>query len=187
MGLLTVATFCRATKRGLSRAQVGRNPVGTLVNAARRRPSHIAPRLRARACASAPSRRRGFASRINRNRAITDAITPPALWQHGFELPPHPFKVTAQLGDNGTVREVRTVHVVGYEGYSKPSPSGVLGTNEKPKTEGANCEWRHPGGNVIAAQATDEPSGYRSHKPHATDKNRIVSHSALRSIFNTAA
>jgi hypothetical protein len=35
------------------------------------------------------------------------------LWQHAFELPPHPIKVTTQLSDNGTVREVRTVHVVG--------------------------------------------------------------------------
>jgi hypothetical protein len=41
------------------------------------------------------------------------AFTAPALWQHGFELPTHPIKVTTQLGDNGTVREVRTVHVVG--------------------------------------------------------------------------
>src|SRR5262249_48864231 len=76
------------------------------------------------------------------------------LGQHGFDLLPHPFKVTAQLDDDGTVREVRTVHVVGYEGYSKPSPSSVLGTNEKPKTKGANCERCHPGGNGIAAQAT---------------------------------
>jgi len=44
------------------------------------------------------------------------------LGQHGFDLLPHPFKVTAQLDDDGTVREVRTVHVVGYEGYSKPPP-----------------------------------------------------------------
>ena len=50
------------------------------------------------------------------------AFTAPALWQHGFELPAHPIKVATRLGDNGTVREVRTVHVVGYEGYSKPSP-----------------------------------------------------------------
>jgi hypothetical protein len=41
------------------------------------------------------------------------AFTAPALWQHGFELPTHPIKVTTQLGDKGTVREVRTVHVVG--------------------------------------------------------------------------
>ena len=110
------------------------------------------------------------------------AFTAPALWQHGFEPSPHPFKVTAQLGDNGTVREVGTVHVVGYEGYSKPSPGGVLGTDEKPKTKGANCERRHPGGNGIAAQSTEEPGGHRSHKPDASDQNRIVSHSALRSI-----
>ena len=103
----------------------------------------------------------------------------PALWQRGFELPPHPFKVTPQLDDDRTVREMRTVHVVGYEGYSKPSPSTVLGTNEKPKTKGANCERRYPGGNGIAAQATDEPSGYRSHKTNATNQNRIVSHPAL--------
>jgi len=73
------------------------------------------------------------------------------LGQHGFALLPHSFKVTAQLDDDGTVSEVRTVHVVGYEGYSKPSP---IGTNEKPKTKGANCERCHPGGNGIAAQAT---------------------------------
>ena len=36
-----------------------------------------------------------------------------ALWQHGFELPTHPIKVTTQLDDDGTVREARTVHVVG--------------------------------------------------------------------------
>ena len=77
---------------------------------------------------------------------------------------------------------MRTVHVVGYEGYSKPSPGGVLGTREKPKTKGANCERRYPGGNGIAAQATDEPSGYRSHKTNATNQNRIMSHSASRSI-----
>jgi hypothetical protein len=41
------------------------------------------------------------------------AFTAPALWQHGLELPTHPIKVSTQLGDNGTVREVRTVHVVG--------------------------------------------------------------------------
>ena len=113
---------------------------------------------------------------------MTDALTSPALWQHGFEPSPHPFKVTTQLGDNGTVREVGTVHVVGYEGYSKPSPGGVLGTHEKPKTKGANCERRHPGGNDIAAQSTEEPGGHRSHKPDASDQNRSVSHSALRSI-----
>ena len=84
------------------------------------------------------------------------------------------------------MREVRTVHVVGYEGYSKPSPSRVLGTNEKPKTKGANCERCYPSGNGIAAQAAEEPGGYRSHKPNTTDQNRVVSHSALRSIFNTA-
>jgi hypothetical protein len=37
----------------------------------------------------------------------------PRYGNHGFELPAHPIKVATQLGDNGTVREVRTVHVVG--------------------------------------------------------------------------
>ena len=57
----------------------------------------------------------------------------PALWQHGFELPPHPFKVTAQFGDYGTVRQVRTVHVVGYEGYSKPSPLVFSAPTKSPR------------------------------------------------------
>jgi len=108
------------------------------------------------------------------------AFAAPALWQFGFELPPQPFKVAAQLGDDGTVRQVRIVYVVRYERYSKPSAGGVLGTNEKPKTKGANCERRHPSGNGIATQTTKEPGGYRRYKPHATDQNRIVSHSALR-------
>ena len=88
-------------------------------------------------------------------KAVTEAecFYAARLGQHGFDLLPHPFKVTAQLDDDGTPREVRTVHMVEYEGYSKSSPSGVLGTNEKPKTKGANCERCHPGGNGIAAQA----------------------------------
>ena len=117
----------------------------------------------------------GLASRHYQNGAMTDA-----LWQHGFEPSPHPVKVAAQLDDDGMVREVRTVHVVGCEGYSKPSHSGVLGTNEKPKTKDANCKRRHPNGNGIATQTTKEPSRDRRYKPHATDQNRIVSHSALR-------
>ena len=133
----------------------------------------VAPCAQGRACCG---RDGGYCSRC---------FTVPALWQHGFELPPRPFKVTAQLNDDRTVREMRTAHVVGYEGYSKPSPCSVLGINEKPKTKGANCERRYPGGNGIAAQATDEPSGYRSHKTHATDQNRIVSHPALH--FGTLA
>ena len=104
----------------------------------------------------------------------------PALWQHGFELPPHPFKVTAQFGDYGTVRQVRTVHVVGYEGYSKPSATGVLGANKKPKTKGANCERRHPGGNGITTQPAEEPGGDGRYKSCATDQNCVVSHSCLR-------
>ena len=40
--------------------------------------------------------------------------------QHGFELPLYPFKGAAQLSDDGTVRQLRTVHVVGYVWYSKP-------------------------------------------------------------------
>jgi hypothetical protein len=44
---------------------------------------------------------------------VFSAFTALALWQHGFDLPPHPFKVTAQLGDDGTVRQMRTVHVAG--------------------------------------------------------------------------
>jgi hypothetical protein len=104
----------------------------------------------------------------------------PALWQHGFELSPHPFKVTAQLDDDRAMCQVRTVHVVGCEGYSKPSPDGVLGTNEQTKTKRANYKRRDPGGNAIAAQATEEPSGDRSHQPDATDQYRIVSHPALR-------
>jgi hypothetical protein len=109
-----------------------------------------------------------------------DRLVTAVLWQHGFELPPHPFKVTVQLGDDRTMREVRTVHTVGYERYAEPSPGRILGTNKKPKTESADCERCHPGGDAIAAQATDQPCGYRSHKPDATDQNYIVPHSALR-------
>ena len=138
---------------------------------------------RSRHCVNSGSLVAPFArgrARCGRVAAIAlGAFTVPALWQHGFELPPHPFKVTPQLDDDRTVREMRTVHVLGYEGYSKPSRSSVLDTNEKPKTKGANCERRYPGGNGIAAQATDEPSGYRSHKTNATNQNRIVSHPAL--------
>src|SRR6478609_2131724 len=66
---------------------------------------------------------------------------------------------TPQLDNDRTVREVRAVHVVRYGRHSKPSAGRVLGTNEKPKTESADCERRHPGGNGIATQATEEPGG----------------------------
>ena len=110
------------------------------------------------------------------NRAASGASV---LWQHALELPPHPFKVAPQLDDDGTVPEVRTVHVVGYEGHPKFSPRGVLGANEEPETKCANCERRHPSGNGMAAQSTEKPSGDRSHQPDAADQKRVVSHSAL--------
>ena len=68
------------------------------------------------------------------------------------------------------------MHVVRYGWHSKPSPGRVLGTNEKPKTESADCERRHPCGNGIAAAATEKPGGDRRYKPHATDQSRVVSH-----------
>ena len=98
------------------------------------------------------------------------------LWQHGFELPSHSVKVTVQLGDDRTMREVRAVHVVGYQGHAKPSPACVLGSNKKPKTEGGDSERCHPGRDGIAAQATEEPGGDRRHKPDATDQNYVVPH-----------
>jgi hypothetical protein len=67
-------------------------------------------------------------------------------------------------------------------GHCARLPMLQMITHEKPKTKGANCERRHPGGNGIAAQSTEKPGGHRSHKPDASDQNRIVSHSALRSI-----
>ena len=45
------------------------------------------------------------------------------------------------------------MHVVRYGRHSKPSPGRVLGTNDKPKTESADRQRRHPCGNCIAAQA----------------------------------
>jgi hypothetical protein len=47
----------------------------------------------------------------------------------------HSFKVTAQLGIDGPVREMRAVHSVGDEG----SLRGVFDADEKPKTKGADC------------------------------------------------
>ena len=96
--------------------------------------------------------------------------------QHGFELPPHSFKVTTQLDIEGTARKARAVHVVPYKGHSKPAVDRVFDANEKPKTEGADRERCHPGGNGMAAQATEEPGGYRCHKPDANDQNCVVSH-----------
>jgi hypothetical protein len=92
----------------------------------------------------------------------------------------HPFKGAAQLDDDGTVCEVRAVYVVRQGRHSKPSPGRVLGTHKKPKTESADCERRHPCGDGIASQATEEPGGDRRYKPHAADQNRVVFHANLR-------
>ena len=46
---------------------------------------------------------------------MTEACVPlrrPCRRQHSFELPLYPFKGAAQLDDDGTVRQVRAVHVV---------------------------------------------------------------------------
>ena len=53
------------------------------------------------------------------------------------------------------------MHVVRYGRHSKPSPGRVFSTNEKPKTESADRQRRHPCGNRVAAQATEEPGGDR--------------------------
>lgn len=53
-------------------------------------------------------------------------------------------------------------------------PLVVFLPNEKPKAKGANCERHHPGGNGIAAQATEEPGGYGRHKPTPPSKPHCV-------------
>jgi hypothetical protein len=119
--------------------------------------------------------RRGSAGR--RVSSISSLLQ--TIRQQGFELSLHPFKRAAQLNDDRTVCEVRAVHVVRYGRHSKPSPARVLGTNEKPKTESADRQRRHPCGNCIAAQATEEPGGNRRYQSHAADQNRVVHHSNL--------
>jgi hypothetical protein len=47
---------------------------------------------------------------------------------------------------------------------------------KKPKTESTDRERRHPCGDGIASQATEEPGGDRRYKPHAADQNRVVFH-----------
>ena len=66
-----------------------------------RRPSHTAPRLRARACVSYPSRRGELASRIPRNRAITDAVTRPRYGNMALSCP----RIRSKSPRNSTMTE----------------------------------------------------------------------------------
>ena len=43
---------------------------------------------------------------------VANFLRRPCRRQHSFELPPYSFKGAAQLDDDGTVRQVRAVHVV---------------------------------------------------------------------------